>query len=264
MPQLHVDVQRVMVRGERPGVRAARHALQHRRLDLDEVPRVQLGPDGAKQRRASGGGAAGLEVGREVQVAAALLQVGVLQAVPLLGQRAQGLREHRERPDLQRQLTALRADHEALGAHDVAEVDLVQQRAARLVERGALAEELDVAGGVAQDQEGQLAHPAGQDDAPGQGRATIGLLARGQRVLELGEEVGGVRVGVEPERERLDPGLAQSLERVAPRAAGSPTRGRSRPRRNRRPASTPRHSSAVTTFLSKTRRRPSSVSHGSW
>ena len=44
-PQVHVAVERVVVRGERPGQRAAVERLQHRRLDLDEALVVEEAAD---------------------------------------------------------------------------------------------------------------------------------------------------------------------------------------------------------------------------
>ena len=46
--------------------------------------------------------------------------------------------------------------------------------------------------------------PPRQHDAPGHGRASIGLLFRVEPILELGHELRRVRVGVEHQRERLD------------------------------------------------------------
>ena len=43
-PQVHVDVERVVVGQERLRDRAARNHLQHRRLDLEEVERIEVAP----------------------------------------------------------------------------------------------------------------------------------------------------------------------------------------------------------------------------
>jgi hypothetical protein len=40
--QVHVDAERVVVRDERPRVRAAGNRLHHRRLDLEEAARVEV------------------------------------------------------------------------------------------------------------------------------------------------------------------------------------------------------------------------------
>ena len=100
------------------------------------------------------------------------------------------------------------------GADDIAEVDLLEQPVAN-AEGRLLAEELQVAGAIADHQERQLPVPPGQDDPSGDGRAPVGLLLVLEPVLELGEEIRRVGVDVEAHRERLDAGLAEAFEGLA-------------------------------------------------
>ena len=94
-PELHLDAERLVERRERPGVGAARHGLEHRALDLEEAALVEDLADRAEHRRPRGEVAARRLVGDQMEVASPLLEIRVLEAVPLLRQRPQRLREHR-------------------------------------------------------------------------------------------------------------------------------------------------------------------------
>ena len=209
--ELEVGVQRVVVGRERLGQRAAGDRLQDGRLDLGVSATVQLLTDRAQHGGARRDVPPRRRVGDQVQVAPSLLEIGVLQPVPLLGQRTQRLRQQGERVHLERELPATRAHDVARGADDVAQVDLVEQPVS-VAERRLLAEELQVAAAIADDQERQLAVPTGQHDATGDGRASVGLLLVRELPVELGDEVRRERVDVVAERERFDPGLAEALE----------------------------------------------------
>jgi hypothetical protein len=64
-----------------------------------------------------------------VEGALSLLELGILEAVPLLGQRPEGLGEHREPLDEDRQLALARGPDTAGRTDDVAEIHLGQQLA---------------------------------------------------------------------------------------------------------------------------------------
>ena len=68
---------------------------EHRRLHLQEAALVQEAADGGDDAAADLKDVAHLRVGDEVEVALAVAHLDVLEAVPLLGQRLQGLGEHR-------------------------------------------------------------------------------------------------------------------------------------------------------------------------
>ena len=69
-----------------------------------------------------------LGVGHEVHVALAVARLHVREAVPLLRQRAERLRQEAHAARLDRQLPALRCGERSLGLHDVADVDLLEAR----------------------------------------------------------------------------------------------------------------------------------------
>ena len=198
-PQVQVHVEIAVVRHERTRHRPARDRLQDRRLDLDVAVLVQVRADRAQRARARvDQPLPRVGVGREVEGALSLLELGILEAVPLLGQRAEGLGEHREPLDEDRQLALARGPDPAGRTDDVAEIHLREQLAA--VRVGVLVDDqLDVARPVAQDQERELAHVPLQDDPAG--HRSPGLVDR--VVRELAERLPDARrrVGLRhPER----------------------------------------------------------------
>ena len=107
----------------RPGRRAAVERLHHRSLDFDEAARFELPPQRADDAGARGEDREHLGIGDQVEVALAVAQLDVLQAVVLLGDPEQVLGEEDELVDVHRQFTGARAEEIALDADDVAEVE---------------------------------------------------------------------------------------------------------------------------------------------
>ena len=107
--QVELHVERVVMRHERPRQRAAGDRLHHRRLDFEEAVRLQE----LANRRHRGG--ANLEhaphvgIDDQIEIALAIADLDVLQAVPLLGQRQEALREELQRRGPDRQLVGLGA-----------------------------------------------------------------------------------------------------------------------------------------------------------
>ena len=89
--QEQIDIEGVVVGREGPRQRAAVLRLHDRRFHLDESAGVQMRAQGAQRRGAAAKHLAHVVVGGQVKVALAIANLGVLQAVPLLGQRPQGL-----------------------------------------------------------------------------------------------------------------------------------------------------------------------------
>ena len=123
--ELHVE--RVVVRDERP----RRGATGHARAAPASRPRRSRGRRGTRRmaaidREADLEDAARVVVGDEVDVALAEARVDVGEAVPLVGQRPQRLREQLERVHLHGELALLRLHHRAVGADPVAEVEVVE------------------------------------------------------------------------------------------------------------------------------------------
>ena len=91
--QEQVDVERVVMRDERPGQRAAGDRLHHRRLDLEEAARVQEPADAGDHARARLEHPPRLRIDDEIEVALAVARLDVGQPVPFLRQRQQALRQ---------------------------------------------------------------------------------------------------------------------------------------------------------------------------
>ena len=96
----------------------------------------------------------------------------------LLRQRAERLGEQLQVRRGNGELAAAGAQHGARGAHDVAHVELPQQVPALLAQDADPAEELQLAGGVLQDHEGNLALVADGTDATGDAHDVLGVLPR--------------------------------------------------------------------------------------
>jgi hypothetical protein len=115
-----------------------------------------------------------------------------------------------------------RDSHATGRTDDVAEVDLVEQGEHRRVHRLGVAEQLHVAGAVADDEELQLAHVAALDDAPGH-RADLLVGLTGRKIPEGGpDRVDGIGLvdperGREAESEGSDARLLQATQALAPR-----------------------------------------------
>ncbi len=91
--QIHVHVQRVVVRDKRPRVCPAIERLHHRRADFLEAARIE-----AVAYRPDGPGAchenlSHFRVDDQIQISATVAQLDILQAMELLRQRAEGFRQ---------------------------------------------------------------------------------------------------------------------------------------------------------------------------
>ena len=209
LPNAHhaVLVERVEVREERLGGRAAGLVLEDGRLHLHEalVPEVlaDLHDDAGAHEEPF----AALVVRHQVHVAAAVALLLVGEAVELLGRLLQRLRE--EVPLLHHHglLALLRGEEHALHADDVAEVELLEAREETLVQLVALEDELEMVRAVVERAEVHLAHAADHQQAPG-GDHLLALLELRADDLEV-----RVREGVPVGRE------AKRLERVHRRQA---------------------------------------------
>ncbi len=176
--QVEVALELVVVRDERPRQSAAVERLEHGRLDLDEAAPVEELADRADDAGALDEHLAGLVVDHEVEVAPAVAGLDVGEAVELLGHGAQRLAEQLPRRDAQAELAAPGAHDGALGADEVAEVDVLERRVALVAERVELGEQLQLAAGVLEDYEGELAVHAAGHDAAGDAAHVAGVLAR--------------------------------------------------------------------------------------
>ena len=87
--QIEIDVQRIMVRDERARCCAAGDCREYRRLDLEVIAVIEVLTDGLDDLRALAEGIADLRIHDEVEVALAIADVDILQAMELLRQRTQ-------------------------------------------------------------------------------------------------------------------------------------------------------------------------------
>ena len=193
----------------------AGNGLHHGRLDLEEPPRVQELAQGAHQTAPERKDLAHLGVDHEIDVAAPVAGLHVAQAVPLLGERAQGLGQKAEDLDGHGELTRPRAEGLAGHADEVPDVEGAEERkvVAKLVGPGV---ELDPPGMVHQLGEARLAVVSLGDDAPGQAHRTERLqlvLAGGGQ--GLGQRPCPVGHGI-ASPEGVHPAIAEGLQLRVP------------------------------------------------
>ncbi len=191
-----------------------------------------------------------LVVHDEVDVPLPISGVDVGEAVPLVGERAQRLREQRARAHRHGELALPRLHHGAGDADPVAEVEVVDRGETVVADRRLRDEELHRPGAVAQRREDELSLPAEEQDPAGHPHLHGGLGA-GLDVAVRGVEA---RPLWRRDRSARDTG---SPPRVAHRRDLGEARGALLGRQ-------PVEMCVAHRFLSKMIRRPYSVSHGSW
>ena len=176
--QVEVALELVVVRDERLGEGAAVERLEHRGLHLDEAAPVEELADGADDAGTLDEHFAGRIVDHEIEIAAAVPCLHVGEAVVLLGHGTQRLGEKLPRGDAQRELAATRTHDGPLGADEVAEVDVLECGVPLLTESVELGEQLQLAAGVLEDHEGELAVHAAGHHSTGDAVHLAGILAR--------------------------------------------------------------------------------------
>ena len=166
--QVEVAVKRVEVRDERLGVGTTQDGMHHGGLDLHVAVGLHVAADETDDLAALAEGVADLRVHDEVEVALAVTDVDILQAVELLRQRAQRLREQVEVLDADRHLAAVRLEDDAADANDVADIELLELVLVLvLAEHIDLEVDLDVARAVVERAERRLAMAADGHETAG-------------------------------------------------------------------------------------------------
>ena len=181
--------------------------MQDGRLDFEESALFEVAAAEGE------GAAAGVEdfpdvgVGDEVEVALAVAEFLVLEAVPLAGQRQEGLGEEFPRGDAQGGLAGLGREVGPFDADEVAEVGVLEGFVGVFAHGVALDVDLEAVGAVLQVREKALAHEADGHQAAGGARglaffvagadvgeaaaalerAAVGALARGFQGFEVGK-----------------------------------------------------------------------------
>ncbi len=213
--QVQVAVERVVVGGERARQRAAVERLQHRGLDLDEAavvkPAANLADRLCTEREELPGGL----VGDQVQLAAPVASLDVLQPVELVGRRPQALGQQPPAGHLQGELAAAGRESIPLDPDDVAEVEVDEQLEGLGAEHVLAGVQLDLAAAVAQVQEGGLAVPAAGDQPAGDAMVRLGLQPRRQALVR-GPDLADLLPLGELVRERIDPLRPQPLQLLPP------------------------------------------------
>ena len=146
--QAEVDVEGVGVGHERPGQCPAGLGLEDRGVHFDEVLGHQLPAEGGDGLEPGIEHRPALGVGQQVDLPLPVAGVGGGQAVPLVGEGAEGLGEEPQLLDVHRQFASTTGDGLTLGPDPVPEIGVGQNRRGPFGERGRLHEELDRTGHI--------------------------------------------------------------------------------------------------------------------
>ena len=223
--QVEVDVERVVVRGERPGEGAPRQRLEDGRLDLDEAPVLEVAAHARDDGAAHAEPLGDLGVGDQVGVPLPVAGLDVLQAVALLGRRAERLGQQGPRFDRQRELAAPSAEHPSFTADDVAQVEIGERAEGLLAQAVDAPVDLQVVPAVTKGEKGRLAVLAPAHHPAGDAEAVLGLFARGQ-VTVGGDDLAGRRPRLVAARVRVDTRRPETVDLgglLAHQALGEPS-----------------------------------------
>ena len=207
--EVEVHVERVVVGDERARRGAAVERLHHRRFHVDEAAFLELAADGRDDLAARDEDAPHFGVSDQVEVALAVADLHILEAVPLLGHRQQRLGQVGELLDVYRQLTGPGPEEVALDADDVADVEQAEKREVALRNSVLLDVDLQPLAVLKQMREAGFAHPPQGLEAPadahGHGRGQLLGGLRAEAGEDLGDGVGEFKTAaVGAEAKRLD------------------------------------------------------------
>ena len=177
-PHVEVEVERVVVGLERLRRRAADDPVQHRRLHLEEAARVEEAADAAHDRAPLAEHLAHLGVDHQVDVALAVADLRVRQAVKFLGQRPRRLGQDPHALGHDGQLARLHDRRAADRADEVAPLRLLPERERRLAEQILADLDLDLTGAVEELHEGHLPERPEVHDASGHREVVVGEQRR--------------------------------------------------------------------------------------
>ncbi len=154
--QVEIEVESVVVGDERTRHGAAGNHLHHRRLDLEEAATVEEGAHAAHDACPDLEHPPRLGIRHQIEIALAVAALGIGEAVPLFGQRPQGLGEQRQALRRDRELADAGAQELALGEQVVAEIERAEQLVGGHVEEIPPDEELKLRGAVVEVHEQEL------------------------------------------------------------------------------------------------------------
>ena len=204
--QIQLHPQRVVVRLERTRDRPSGDRLEHGSFDLNIAPLVEKAADRLNEAASGNERLSRVWIRDEVEVALAVADFDVGQAVPFLRERLHSLRQKRERLDPDRKLSGLRPEERTLDPDEVPQVEVLVDREVPLRDRVLPYIDLEFSRAVAQMGESRLAERPESEDTPrGPNPDRVLLRLLGRAVLKSCERVRD-RVGpLEPRRVDIDP-----------------------------------------------------------
>ena len=167
--EVEIAVQRVVMRDEWRSGRTAGNVLHHGSLDFHITARMEKIADLANNGAAEQEGALDFIVGHQVEIALPIANLGVHQAMPFFGRRAERLGKNNKRGHLDGDFAGLGGEHGAVHADEIAEVEVFEDVELVVAERLFLRVNLDAAALVFDVDEDAFAHLAVGGDAAGEG-----------------------------------------------------------------------------------------------
>ena len=163
---------------EGPRRRAAVQRLHHGGFHFDEAARFQLPPQRGDNARAPNEDVAHGGIGDQIQIALAIANLHVLQAVPLFGHGEQGLGQEFDLFDVDAELAGAGAEQVAFDADDVADIEHFEKLEIALADGVFLDVKLQALTVLLEMREAGLSHVADRHHAAGNPH----LDARGQLI----------------------------------------------------------------------------------
>ena len=175
--QEQIEIQRVVMRGERTRGGATGDVMHHRRLHFQKAPGVEPATERRNDPRTLEKHFARFRVDDQVDVTLTVTLLDIAQPVPFVGQRAQRFGEQAQVVDLDRQLAGLRTHQAAFRTDDVADIPALEGIVG-VAQRIRLQKQLQAAGHILDLSEcGFAHHPLGHEPA-GDGNTAAGGFQR--------------------------------------------------------------------------------------
>ena len=175
--QEQIEIQRVVMRGERAGGGAAGDVMHHRCFHFQKTPCIQPTAQRRDDARALEKHFARLGIHDQINVTLTVALLDIAQTMPLVGQRTQRLREQAQFIDFDRQFAGFGAHQTAFRTDDVADIPALEGIVG-VAQRIRLQKQLQAAGHILDLSEcGFAHHPLGHEPA-GDGNTAAGGFQR--------------------------------------------------------------------------------------